>query len=52
VRIANVNGADRGHAVELLRAFAADVKSLGRPAVEEDLPPEPECALATAESQP
>jgi Pyruvate/2-oxoacid:ferredoxin oxidoreductase delta subunit/coenzyme F420-reducing hydrogenase delta subunit len=52
VRIANVNGADRGHAVELLRAFAADVKSLGRPAEEEDLPPEPECALATAESQP
>ena len=49
VRIANVNGGDRDHAVEALRTFAADVKALGRPAVD-DVEPEAECALARAES--
>ena len=50
VRIANVNGGDRAHAIELLRTFAADVKALGRPAVDDDVEPEAECALAGPES--
>ena len=50
VRIANVNGGDRDHAVEALRTFAADVKALGRPAVDDDVEPQAECALASAES--
>jgi coenzyme F420-reducing hydrogenase delta subunit len=50
VRIANVNGGDRDHAVEVVRTFAADVKALGRPAVDDDVEPEADCALASAEN--
>ena len=49
VRIANVNSSDREQAVEVLRNFAADVKALDRPLVEDDVHPEAECALAGVE---
>ena len=50
VRIANVNAGDRRQAVATLRSFAADVKALGRPAVDDDGAAQAECALASAES--
>jgi coenzyme F420-reducing hydrogenase delta subunit/Pyruvate/2-oxoacid:ferredoxin oxidoreductase delta subunit len=49
VRIANVNSGDREQAIEILRRFAADVKALGRPRVEDDAQAEAECALAGVE---
>ena len=49
VRIAHVNGGARDQAVEVLRTFAADVKALDRPAVEDDGEPQADCALASAE---
>jgi coenzyme F420-reducing hydrogenase delta subunit/Pyruvate/2-oxoacid:ferredoxin oxidoreductase delta subunit len=49
VRIANAHSGDRGEAIAVLRAFAADVKALGRPPVEETVRSEAECALAAAE---
>jgi Pyruvate/2-oxoacid:ferredoxin oxidoreductase delta subunit/coenzyme F420-reducing hydrogenase delta subunit len=51
VRIANANGGDRNQAIEMLRGFAADLKSLERPVVDDNPAPEPECALAGAESE-
>ena len=51
IRIANVNGGDRRHAVEVLQTFAAEVKSLGRAAMDEDVALDAECAVAGAESQ-
>jgi coenzyme F420-reducing hydrogenase delta subunit/NAD-dependent dihydropyrimidine dehydrogenase PreA subunit len=51
VRIANVNGGDRRHAVEALRTFSAEVQSLRAPAVDEDAASQTECALAGVESQ-
>jgi coenzyme F420-reducing hydrogenase delta subunit len=51
VRIANVNGGDRRQATEVLRAFAAEVRSLRAPAVEEDAASQSECVLASVESQ-
>jgi coenzyme F420-reducing hydrogenase delta subunit/Pyruvate/2-oxoacid:ferredoxin oxidoreductase delta subunit len=51
VRIAHVTGADRRHATEALRTFAADVESLGRSPVEDDFPTQDECALAGAETE-
>ena len=50
VRIAHVNAADRRHAVAAVRTFAADVKALGRPALEDGTEAQGECALASAGS--
>ena len=50
VRIANVNGGDRAHAIEVLRTFTADVEALGRPAGADDVEPQAECVLASAGS--
>ena len=36
VRIANVNSGDRAHAREVVRAFAADMQALGRPAIDDE----------------
>jgi hypothetical protein len=49
VRIAHVHGGDRDHAIEVTRAFAADVKALGRRVVADDGEPDAECAAAGAE---
>ena len=49
VRIANINGGDCAQAVEVLRSFAADVKALDRPRVDDDLEVGAECAAASAE---
>ena len=51
VRIANVSGGDRQHAADVLRTFAADLKTLDRPSVADDVPPDTECALAGAERE-
>lgn len=47
VRIANVNGGSEGRAVEILRAFAADVGALGRLAVDDAAEADAECALTS-----
>ena len=49
VRIANINGGDCVHAVEVLRTFAADLKALDRPQVDDDVELGAECAVASAE---
>ncbi|HEU4925833.1 MAG TPA: cytochrome b N-terminal domain-containing protein [Vicinamibacterales bacterium] len=49
VRIANVNTGDRELSISLLRTFAADVKALDRPRVDDDVEPGTECAVAIAE---
>jgi ferredoxin/coenzyme F420-reducing hydrogenase delta subunit len=51
IRMANVHGGDRRQAVDVLRAFAAEVKALARPVVDDDGEPEAECAAAGAETQ-
>jgi coenzyme F420-reducing hydrogenase delta subunit len=46
VRVAHVNSGDCATAVELLRAFARDVAALERPAVDDGLVEQAECAVA------
>ena len=49
VRIATVNAAERGHAIEALRAFARDITALGPPVPSETLDVEDRCEPALAE---
>ena len=49
VRIATVNCRERARAIEALRAFAAGVKALERPAVDGELEVDAECVPALAE---
>ena len=48
VRIAHANGGDALHAMALVRAFAADVAALDRPAVDDAVTDADECTLAAA----
>ena len=49
VRVEYVNSGDRVRAIELVRAFARDVVALDRPAVEDGLEEDIECAAAGVE---
>jgi hypothetical protein len=49
VRVEYVNSGDRARAIELVRAFARDVVALDRPAVDDGLDEDIECAAAGVE---